>query len=108
MKLLNRYRSPYDLLLPLGDATFAIFVIGALRATIYVADSSSWTYWDEWVQITAMAVVVVCAFYFTDLYAVDSARSARERLLGLMKAFGVVCLLIGVASALVPALEFER
>jgi sugar transferase (PEP-CTERM system associated) len=55
-----------------------------------------------------MAVVVVCAFYFTDLYAVDSARSARERLLGLMKAFGVVCLLIGVASALVPALEFER
>ena len=108
MKILNRYRSPYDLLLPLGDVTFAIVIIGALRSLINVADSSAWVYWGTWLaQVSATAVFVFVAFYFSDLYAVDDRSSVRERLLALMKGFGVVCLLMGAVSSLMPRFGFE-
>jgi len=55
-----------------------------------------------------MAIVVVMAFYFVDLYAVDTDLPLRDRLLGVMTGFGVVCLLVGGLGMISPSLSFAH
>ena len=104
MKILNRYRSPYDLLLPLGDAVGAALLIGASRALLPAAGAADAAAWNTPVlQAALMALVVVLAFYFADLYAVDTEVALRDRLLGVMKGFGIVCVVVGGLGLLTPS-----
>ncbi len=108
MKLLNRYHSPYDLVLPLGDIVFAVLAMGAVRSLIVIANQPSLAQSSGWiVQSGTLAVVVILCFYVVDVYAVATPLSIRDRLLGLMKGFGLVCLLTGLLSLVMPAFGLE-
>ena len=109
MKILNRYRSPYDLLLPLGDAACAVLLFGVSRALLSATGYADIAHWSTpLVQAAMMAIVVVMAFYFVDLYAVDTDLPLRDRLLGVMTGFGVVCLLVGGLGMISPSLSFAH
>ena len=104
MKVLNRYRSPYDLLLPLGDVLFAVLICGAVRQFIVLIDESPWMYEGFWMLHSgAIASFVIVAFYFADLYHIETEFTLAEHFLSLMKGFGAVCLITGAVSAFVPA-----
>jgi FlaA1/EpsC-like NDP-sugar epimerase len=104
VKVLNRYRSPYDLLLPLGDVLFAVLICGAVRQFIVLIDESPWMYEGVgMLQSGAIASFVIVAFYFADLYHIETEFTLAEHFLSLMKGFGAVCLITGAVSAFVPA-----
>jgi len=107
VKILNRYRSPYDLLLPLGDAVGAALLFGVSRTLLTAAGSADAVPWTTPVfQSALLALLVVLGFYFVDLYAVDAEVALRDRLLGVMKGFGLVCLLVGGLTLLMPSFNF--
>jgi sugar transferase (PEP-CTERM system associated) len=108
VKIFNRYRSLYDLALPLGDIIFAVLSIGAVRSSMVMINQPSSEEWSGWiVQSVTVAAFVLLSFYFADLYAVNTTLTIRDRLLSLMKGFGLVCLLTGIFSLLMPTLGFE-
>jgi sugar transferase (PEP-CTERM system associated) len=108
VKILNRYRSPYDLVLPLGDIVFAACISGVVHFFAIVAKQPSSAQWSgSIVQGGTIAVLVVLSFYFVDLYDVESILSKRERLLSLMQGFGLFCLVTGIFAAFVPTFTFE-
>lgn len=107
MKILNRYRSPYDLLLPLGDAVGAALLLGVSRTLLTAAGSVDAVHWSTPVfEAALMAMLVVLAFYFVDLYSVDAEVALRDRLLGVTKGFGLVCVLVGALTLLMPSISF--
>lgn len=109
MKLLNRYRSPYDLLLPLGDVAFAVLILGVSYSLMSVAGDPDRPHWSVAViQGWIVAVIILGSFYFFDLYAVDTHVPVRDRLPGLLKGFGMVCLLVGGLGVVVPSFSFAN
>jgi sugar transferase (PEP-CTERM system associated) len=104
VKLFNRYYSPYDFLLLLGDLFIAALTGSAMRAAIYFSSGSADTESALWVvQIGIPVVLIAVSFYYTDLYEIDQAFSAREWAFRLLNGFGVACLILGVTSYLLPA-----
>ncbi len=109
MKILNRYRSPYDLLLPLGDAACAVLLLSVSRALLSATGYADLAHWSTpVVQAAMMAIVVVMVFYFVDLYAVDTDVPLRDRLFGVMTGFGVVCLLVGGLGLISPSFSLAH
>src|SRR5215470_8680049 len=109
MRIFNRYYSSYDLILMLGDAVLTFLVIVGLQATwtfAGVPPSNSWVF--SCFQGIVMALVVVIAFYYADLYAIDQTLSVRELLLRFMSGFGTACVVIGLISYPIPQLGFKK
>jgi FlaA1/EpsC-like NDP-sugar epimerase len=50
----------------------------------------------------AMAVVVVIAFYYSDLYAIDQTLSVQELMHRFVTGLGAACIVIGVISYPIP------
>jgi hypothetical protein len=70
VRFLNRFFTAYDLLLVLGDL---VLVLGASLAVCGIAASAGASMDDSWpaavLHGSAMALIVVIAFYYSDLYA---------------------------------------
>jgi sugar transferase (PEP-CTERM system associated) len=103
MRLFNRYYTGYDLLLVLGDITLAFVSTSAVRAVTHWPGMSSQNQWATWtLQGLAMALIVVVAFYYSDLYAIDQTLSRRELFLRFMGGLGTAWIVIGVVSYPIP------
>ena len=104
MRLFNRYYTPYDLLLVFGDL---ILVVGASSTVrVVLAHYQGIATEDLWLNPIghgfAMALIVVVAFYYSDLYAVDQSLSVRELMHRLVAGLGAACIVIGVLSYPIP------
>ncbi len=103
MRLFNRYYTLHDLLLVLGDF---VLVVGASAAVRWLLDEGGLLPDQEWLNPTmhgfAMALVVVIAFYYSDLYAIDQSLTVRELLERFVAGLGAACIVIGVLSYPLP------
>ena len=109
MRIFNRYYSSYDIFLLAGDFLLTFLVTLGMRTTWHLAGFptiSSWIFIAT--QGLVMAAVVVIAFYYADLYAIDQTLSVREMLLRFMSGFGTACLVIGLISYPIPQLGFKK
>jgi sugar transferase (PEP-CTERM system associated) len=103
LRFFNRYYTGCDFLLVLGDL---LLVLGA---SVVVRGVLTWTesaVSDPWpgsiLHGIGMAVVVVTAFYYSDLYAIDQTLSVHELLHRCIAALGTSCIVIGVISYPIP------
>jgi len=99
MRLFNRHFSSYDLLLPLGDIAITMLATagaGFLMARAYDAGAVSWSQWMTLAGVIAIFVVV--AFYYADLYEIDQVLSQRELILRFANGFGIACLFVAAIS----------
>jgi len=104
VRLLNRYYTPYDLLLVFGDL---ILVVGASSTVRVLLARYHGTVTDDlWLNPIghgfAMALIVAIAFYYSDLYAVDQSLSIRELMHRLVAGLGAACIVIGILSYPIP------
>ena len=95
----------YDVVLLLGDIAVACLATAAVRTAIVVTDITGTPHWLYWLlQGSAVAIIVVIAFYYCDLYAIDQTLSPRELMLRLMNGIGYSCIIIGIVSYPIPDL----
>ena len=103
MRLFNRYYTLHDLLLVLGDF---VLVVGASAAVRLLLDEGGLLPDQGWFNPAthglAMALVIVIAFYYSDLYAIDQSLSMRELLERFVAGLGASCIVIGVLSYPIP------
>jgi len=103
VRLFNRYYTLHDLLLVFGDF---VLVIGASAAVRLLLDEGELLPDQGWLNPTmhgfAMALVIVVAFYYCDLYAIDQSLSVREMLERFVAGLGAACIVIGVLSYPIP------
>jgi len=103
VRLFNRYYTLHDLLLVLGDF---VLVVGASAAVRLLLDEGGLLPDQGWFNPTthglAMALVIVIAFYYSDLYAIDQSLSVREMLERFVAGLGAACIVIGVLSYPIP------
>ena len=89
----------YDLLL-------VLLVLGASLAVRGIAASAGASMDDSWpaavLHGSAMALIVVIAFYYSDLYAVDQTLSVHELLHRFVAGLGLACIVIGIISYPIP------
>jgi sugar transferase (PEP-CTERM system associated) len=107
MRIFNRYFSSYDLLLVLGDIALTFLATASVRVVMVFTGLSSnpqWVFWS--IQGAVMALIVVIAFYYSDLYAIDQTLSVRELLLRFMSGLGIACIVIAAVSYPMP--EFGK
>lgn len=103
MRLFNRYYTPYDVLLVLGDFVLVLCASAVVRVFL---DESGLISGEPWLSPTvhglAMGVIVVIAFYYSDLYSMDQSLSARELLERFIAGLGAACIVIGILSYPIP------
>lgn len=109
MRIFNRYVSGYEIALIMGDAGLTFLASLSVRFAVVVVSTGAlfhprWAFWS--LQGVAMVLIVILAFYYSDLYAIDQTLSIRELLLRLMGGLGMGCVMIGVVSYPVP--EFGK
>ena len=103
MRLFNRYYTSYDLLLVLGDF---VLVLGASAAVRLLLDNGGLLSEEPWLDPTvhgfAMALIVVVAFYYSDMYFIDQSLSMRELLERFIAGLGAACIAMGILSYPIP------
>ena len=105
MRLFNRYFTFYDVLLVIGDCLIAIGSSLAGRGIFAWVQSSSSTDWNgALLHGIAMAVIVVIAFYYSNLYVMDQTLSSSERLQRFIVGLCTACVVIGLVSYPLPNL----
>jgi sugar transferase (PEP-CTERM system associated) len=87
----------------LGDIVCAVGTSVVLRGIMDAPDSSGNILWfDFLLHGIAMAVVVVIAFYYSNLYAIDQTLSVQELMHRFVTGLGAACIVIGVISYPIP------
>jgi sugar transferase (PEP-CTERM system associated) len=103
VRLFNRYYTFRDLLLVLGDF---LLVVGGSAAVRFLLDENGLLPDQGWFNPAthglAMALVIVIAFYYSDLYAIDQSLSMRALLERFVAGLGASCIVIGVLSYPIP------
>jgi len=103
VRLFNRYYTVHDLLLVLGDF---LLVVGGSTAVRFLLDENGLLPDQGWFNPAthglAMALVIVIAFYYSDLYAIDQSLTMRELLERFVAGLGASCIVIGVLSYPIP------
>ena len=103
MRFFNRYYSVYDLLLVLGDVALVLGTSVAVRVLLSWSGAAVNDPWPFSVfHALAMAVIVVIAFYYSDLYTIDQTLSLHELSHRFVAGLGIACIVIGVVSYPVP------
>jgi len=109
MRLFNRYYSPADLALVLGDIALVVCVTAAAGGVMHAVNMTDAHKWGLWVtQGEIIAAFVVLSFYFSDLYVIEQKLPKRELLMRLGNGFGLACLIIGGVGFLIPDLGFQN
>jgi sugar transferase (PEP-CTERM system associated) len=103
VRLFNRYYTPYDLVLVLGDFVLVLCASAVVRVFLNESGLISGEPWlSPTVHGLAMGVIVVIAFYYSDLYSMDQSLSARELLERFIAGLGAACIVIGILSYPIP------
>ena len=103
MRIFNRYYTRLDSLLVLGDIVFVLGSSVVLRRILDPAESAGNNPWPGFLlHGMAMAVVVVMAFYYSELYAIDQTLSVQELMHRFVTGLGAACIVIGVISYPIP------
>jgi sugar transferase (PEP-CTERM system associated) len=103
VRLFNRYYTPYDLVLVLGDFVLVLCASAVVRVFLNESGLISGEPWlSPTVHGLAMGVIVVIAFYYSDLYSMDQSLSARELLERFVAGLGAACIVIGILSYPIP------
>jgi sugar transferase (PEP-CTERM system associated) len=103
LRFFNRYYTGFDFLLAPGDFAAVLGSSFAVRGMLAWADSSASDPWSgSLLHGLAMALIVVIAFYYSDLYAIDQTLSIHELLHRLIAGLGTACIVIGVVSYPIP------
>jgi sugar transferase (PEP-CTERM system associated) len=102
LRLFNRYLTGFDSLLVLGDVACSLgasVVVRNVLAPIELSDHNTWT---SPMHGMAMALIVVIAFYYSDLYAIDQTLSFQELTQRFIAGLGTSCIVIGMVSYPIP------
>jgi sugar transferase (PEP-CTERM system associated) len=103
MRLFNRYYTVYDILLLVGDVVLVLGASVAVReALAWISNPVNGPSAVSTLHAVAMAVIVVIAFYYSDLYSVDQTLSLHELFHRFAAGLGIACIVIGVVSYPVP------
>jgi len=102
VRLFNRYYTFHDMLLVCGDFLLVIAASGAVRFLLEDGVLSGQESSDFTLHVLVMAFVVVIAFYYSDLYAIDQSLSLRELLERFVSGLGAACIVIGIVSYPIP------
>src|SRR5262245_12191826 len=103
MRLFNRYYTAYDILLLVGDIVLVLGASVAVReALAWISNPVNGPSAVSTLHAAAMAVIVVIAFYYSDLYAIDQTLSLHELSHRFAAGLGIACIVIGVVSYPVP------
>ncbi len=103
MRIFNRYFTRFDSLLVLGDLLCVLGASMLVRGLLDSAESSGSSPWPGYLlHGSAMSTVVVIAFYYSDLYAIDQTLSVQELIHRLAVGLGTACIVIGVISYPIP------
>ncbi|HWP22871.1 MAG TPA: TIGR03013 family XrtA/PEP-CTERM system glycosyltransferase [Candidatus Binatia bacterium] len=103
MWLFNRYYTVYDLLLVLGDVALVLGASLVVRAGFGWSGSTGVGVPTVSILRAAMvALIVVIAFYYSDLYAIDQTLSLHELSHRFAGGLGVACIITGLVSYPVP------
>jgi sugar transferase (PEP-CTERM system associated) len=87
----------------LGDIVCAVGTSVVLRGIMDAPDSSGNILWlDFLLHGMAMALVIVIAFYYSNLYAIDQTLSVQELMHRFVAGLGAACIVIGVISYPIP------
>ena len=109
MRILNRYFSIYAVLLLLGDVALSVCLTDLVRLGAFLTGLSEGPDLPWWtIQGLALALFVILAFYYSDLYAIDQTLSQRELFLRLVNGFGLTCLMVAAATYFLPGLRFRK
>ncbi len=99
MRLYNRYLSPYDVLLVVGDVGLVVGATMTARYAMVYAGVADIADWSRWMILAGVITsLIVTTFYYADLYVLDQTLSRREMTLRFLNGFGVVCIIIGMGS----------
>lgn len=103
MRFFNRYYTPYDFLLVLGDFALVLGVTVIGREVLQWAGSVPGASLSvSTLHGFAMATILVGSFYYSDLYSVDQTLSVNELFHRFVAGLGTACIIIGVASYPIP------
>ena len=103
MRIFNRYYTRFDSLLVLGDIVCTLGASLVVRGILDAADPAGNNHWPDFLlHGMAMALVVVIAFYYSDLYAIDQTLSVQELMHRFVAGLGAACIVIGVISYPIP------
>jgi len=87
----------------LGDIVCTLGASLVVRGILDAAESAGSNHWlDFLLHGMAMALVVVIAFYYSDLYAIDQTLSVQELMHRFVAGLGAACIVIGVISYPIP------
>jgi sugar transferase (PEP-CTERM system associated) len=87
----------------LGDIVCTLGASLVVRGILDAAESAGGNHWlDFLLHGMAMALVVVIAFYYSDLYAIDQTLSVQELMHRFVAGLGAACIVIGVISYPIP------
>jgi sugar transferase (PEP-CTERM system associated) len=86
-----------------GDFVLVLCASAVVRVFL---NESGLIFGEPWLSPTvhglAMGVIVVIAFYYSDLYSMDQSLSARELLERFVAGLGAACIVIGILSYPIP------
>jgi len=87
----------------LGDIVCTLGASLVVRGILDAAEPAGSNHWlDFLLHGMAMALVVVIAFYYSDLYAIDQTLSVQELMHRFVAGLGAACIVIGVISYPIP------
>lgn len=111
-RVFNQYVSVKMLLLMmLETAVIVLSFVGAAKLRFWnnPTEFEAYTIFPEFaVQTTIVVLVCLACFYFNDLYDLNAAHGAVERVLRIEQSLGAACLLLGLLYFLVPSLLLSR
>ena len=87
----------------LGDIVCTLGASLVVRGILDAAERAGSNHWlDFLLHGLAMALVIVIAFYYSDLYAIDQTLSVQELMHRFVAGLGAACIVIGVISYPIP------
>ena len=87
----------------LGDIVCTLGASLVVRGILDAADPAGNNHWPDFLlHGMAMALVIVIAFYYSDLYAIDQTLSVQELMHRFVAGLGAACIVIGVISYPIP------
>lgn len=102
MRIFNRYYTRFDSLLLLGDIACVLGTSVVARAILDQAPVAFYPWLAFLVHGIAMSFVVVVAFYYSNLYAIDQTLSFQELIHRFIGGVGGSCIVIAIISYPIP------
>lgn len=102
MRLFNRYFTFYDLILVIGDLVIVLGVSLAVREAMAWIEVSTNDWTASVLHGIGMAFIIVIAFYYSSLYAIDQTLATSEIVRRFVAGLAIACIVIAIISYPIP------